>query len=125
MLPDFPIIVADESVDARIVRVLRQKGYRIYSVAEETPGITDDDVVSLATLKSAYILTEDKDFGDILVYNNTSNHSTGSMLIRIFDKTISATTELVSQTFELHSAQLLGNFAVLTSKKLRIRQYRV
>jgi hypothetical protein len=33
----FPEIVADESVDARIIVALRQHGYAIYSISEKMP----------------------------------------------------------------------------------------
>ncbi|MCW3109000.1 MAG: hypothetical protein JWQ09_3506 [Segetibacter sp.] len=57
-------IVADESVDFRIVIALRAAGLIVYSVAEELPSITDISVLSIAYDKKALLITEDKDFGE-------------------------------------------------------------
>ncbi len=123
MLRDFPIIIADESVDDRIIRCLQEQGYQVYSIGDEIPGISDFQVIDIAVVKNGYILTEDKDFGDIIVYNNNSKHRTGSLLLRILDLPISAKNQLILETLLHHSAQLKECFAVLTSKKLRIRKY--
>ena len=121
MSPDFPLIIADESVDFRIIRSLRDQGFSIFAISTETPGITDSKVITIAVEKHGYILTEDKDFGDELVYRKTKN--VGSMLLRISDLPIESRIKLVSQTL-LHQAKDLNNcFAVLTAKKLRIRKY--
>ena len=56
-------IVADESVDFRVVIRLREIGLIVYSIAEETPSITDSNVLSVAFSNKALLITEDKDFG--------------------------------------------------------------
>jgi hypothetical protein len=38
-------ILADESVDYRIVKALRNKSFEVISVVEENPGIPDNDVI--------------------------------------------------------------------------------
>ena len=59
-------IVADESVDFRIVTALRSVGLIVYSVAEELPSINDISVLSIAVEKEALLITEDKDFGELV-----------------------------------------------------------
>ena len=51
MSPDFPLIIADESVDARIIRSLGDQGFSIYSIIHESPGITDSEVIKIAIQK--------------------------------------------------------------------------
>lgn len=60
-------IVADESVDFRIVAALRSAGYDIWAVVEEDPSITDNKVLSIAFEQNALLLTEDKDFGELVI----------------------------------------------------------
>lgn len=86
MLPDSFLIIADESVDARIIISLRELGYSVYSISKEKPGITDTEVIEIAIEKKGYILTEDKDFGDELVYRE--KHNVGGMLLRLQDLSI-------------------------------------
>ncbi len=123
MLREFPLINANESVDDRIIRFLRVEGQRVFSIGDETPGISDFHVIDIAVEKHGYILTEDKDFGDIIVYNSNSKHKTGSLLLRILDLPISAKNQLILETLLHNSAQLKECFVVLKSKKLRIRKY--
>ena len=123
MLPEFPLIVADESVDARVIRMLSEYGFSVYSIAAEKPGISDSQVVAIAIENNGYIVTEDKDFGDILVYNTKKGHKSGSMLLRIFDLPVESKNHLVLATLLKHHEVLIGRFSVLTSKKLRIRPY--
>ncbi len=73
--------VADESVDFRVVAELRNIGISVYSIAEEAPSITDTSVLSIAFERHALLITEDKDFGE-LVFRLQLPHY-GILLIRI------------------------------------------
>ena len=121
MSHDFPLIIADESVDARIIRSLTDNGYTVYAIITETPGITDSKVIEIAIQKSGYIITEDKDFGDELVYKRIKN--IGSMLLRFQDSPIDVRIHLILEALSKNANSLHDCFSVLTSKKLRIRQY--
>ena len=121
MSHDFPIIIADESVDSRIIRGLVEHGYSVYSVIIETHGITDSAVIKIAVEKNGFIITEDKDFGDELVYRKSQK--IGSMLLRISDLPIESRIKLVVDTLGHHAESLRDCFSVLTSKKLRTRHY--
>ncbi len=76
-----PEIVADESVDFRIVVQLREKGMQVYSVIEELQSAKDEVVLRIAYQYKALLLTEDKDFGE-LVFRLQMPHS-GILLIKI------------------------------------------
>ncbi len=121
MLRDFPLIIADESVDGRIIRSLIDAGFRVYSVIIETPGIADTEVIDIAIAANGFIVTEDKDFGDELVYKET-NH-VGSLLLRISDLIIDDRIHLVIDTLTQHGLKMKDCFSVLTAKKLRVRKY--
>ena len=112
-------------MDARIIRSLKEYGYIVFSISDETPGISDSNVIEIAVKKNGYIITEDKDFGDELVYNNQKSHQIGSLLLRIFDLPIDSKIQLVIETLSVHNKNLKESFSVLTSKKLRIRKYRL
>jgi predicted nuclease of predicted toxin-antitoxin system len=110
-------IVADESVDFRIVTQLRQAGVTVYSVAEQQPSINDKSVLTIACEKKALLITEDKDFGE-LVFRLGLPHQ-GILLIRIEeDHKISSATDAILQYYE----RLLNKFSVIKNKKLRIKE---
>jgi predicted nuclease of predicted toxin-antitoxin system len=58
--------LADESCDFAVVRRLRQEGFDVVAVAEIRPRAEDSDVVDLAIRERRILLTEDKDFGQLL-----------------------------------------------------------
>lgn len=122
MLSENPlIIIADESVDARIIKALAEANFHIYSIMNECPGISDNKVIELANEMKGFIITEDKDFGDELVYKKTLN--IGSMLLRFSEVPIEQRIKLVVDTFKYHLPEMKNSFSVLTSKKLRVRHY--
>jgi predicted nuclease of predicted toxin-antitoxin system len=82
------ILLADESVDRPIVERLRQDAHDTMYVAELAPSISDDDVLKEANSQSALLLTEDKDFGE-LVYRLGRVHA-GIVLIRLAGLPLSA-----------------------------------
>ncbi|MDQ6843785.1 MAG: DUF5615 family PIN-like protein [Bacteroidota bacterium] len=111
-------IVADESVDFRIVIRLRDIGITVYSIAEETPSVTDSHVLSIAFGNKALLITEDKDFGE-LVFRLQLPHY-GILLIRIED----ADYKIISVTAAIkeHFDDMIKKFSVLNKSKLRIKE---
>jgi predicted nuclease of predicted toxin-antitoxin system len=53
-------IVADESIESEIVAALRRAGHTVSDIKETTPGIEDQQVLSLANETDAILLTNDK-----------------------------------------------------------------
>ena len=60
-------ILADENISGQIVRRMRVEGYDVVSIAEEHDGWADVKVLELAQSSGALLITEDKDFGDLVV----------------------------------------------------------
>lgn len=58
--------LADECVDAALVVRLRSAGHDVVYMAEIAPATSDTDVMALAQQDGRLLLTEDKDFGDLV-----------------------------------------------------------
>ena len=116
----FPLIIVDESTDARITDALVNAGYEIFSIQQTMQGINDIDVIKISIEKDAFILTEDKDFGDEIVFRKVSNN--GAMLLRMAGTEIDEKIRLVLTSLNAHKEELIGSFSVLSKKKLRIRK---
>ena len=112
-------LVADESVDFRIVTALRSEGYEIWAIAEEDPSITDIKVLDIAFEQSALLLTEDKDFGELVIRLRLPHH--GVFLIRLGGFQINLKIGLVIRAIHDNYPKLVNNFAVLDGRRLRIR----
>jgi len=120
MSNSFPLIIVDESTDARITEALKKAGYEIFSIQQIMPGTDDINIITVATAKRGYILTEDKDFGDELVFRKVSDN--GAMLLRLSGVDIEQKIRLVLTAIEKHSEELINAFSVLSKNKLRIRK---
>jgi hypothetical protein len=59
-------VVADECVDEEIVQRLRKDEHEVSYVAEQSPGILDEDVLILVDNDNTLLLTADKDFGELI-----------------------------------------------------------
>ena len=58
--------LADESCDFAVVRALRTAGHKVLAVAEISPRANDSEVIRLALEQDLILLTEDKDFGQLV-----------------------------------------------------------
>lgn len=113
-------LLADESVDRQIVQSLRQHGHDVLYVAEVEPSISDDLVFDLANEMSALLVTEDKDFGEI-VFRDSRLSSGGVVLIRLAGLSADKKAEIVSNGFKEHDAEFPNHFSVVSPGKIRIR----
>jgi predicted nuclease of predicted toxin-antitoxin system len=114
------ILLADESVDRPIVERLRQEGHDTLYVAEWSLSIIDDQVLQEANNRNALLLTEDKDFGE-LVYRLGRVHA-GVVLIRLAGLPPSSKAETVAKVFADHALELMGAFSVISPGAVRIRK---
>ena len=113
--------LADESCDFNIVRALRIAAYDIVSISEMASGITDDAVSALANTETRIVLTEDKDFGQ-LVYSGTGP-SSGVILIRFPGNARQAAENAVLNLVKTAAHKLPGYFVVVQPGKIRFSKY--
>ncbi len=115
------LILADESVDFAIIDLLRKSGFKVRSILEEHPGWPDEQVLQFAFSKQAYLLTEDKDFGELTYRLQKPNY--GILLIRLIHLPGETKAPLVVAVLRENANRLLHSFAVLEEGKLRIKPY--
>lgn len=115
-------LVADENVDRAIVERLRRDGHTVEWIVEVSPGISDEAVLRLAANGPAVLVTEDKDFGE-LVYRRGLTHA-GVLLVRLDGLDGAAKSELVSRVIEENADDLPGAFAVVSTDSVRLRRVR-
>ena len=114
-----PLIVADESVDFLIVRVLRQAEFPVIAIAEEHAGWPDAKVLELALEQRAFLITEDKDFGELTYRLKKPSH--GILLIRLIEGDSETKATQVLALFQADFDRFWNTFSVLEKNKLRIR----
>lgn len=112
--------VADESVDAPIVRKLREDGYDVYSIAEQSYGISDEQVLAIAHEKGALLITQDKDFGE-LVYRLGKAHE-GVILLRLTGLNPYEKADLCLMVINQRKHECPGAFTVVYKDLVKIRK---
>lgn len=113
-----PLFLADESCDFAVVRALRSAGYDVTAITESAPQTQDVDVIALAAREGRVLITEDKDFGQ-LVYAEL-RESSGVILVRFPASERSALPEAMLETVRELGDRLVGIFVVLTPRRVRI-----
>ena len=113
-----PIFLADESCDFAVVRALRPAGYDVLAIAEIAPQTQDPEVLELAVRERRVLITEDKDFGQ-LVYAELRELS-GVILIRFPASERERLPGIILDAITELGDRLLGSFIVITPNRIRI-----
>lgn len=113
-------IVADESLDYRIVKRLRHNGFEVDSILEQVPGITDIEVMEYAFERNSILITEDSDFGEWVFVHKTRNK--GIIFLRYHVKDIESISDSLLQVLNRYKERIFYKFVVISVKKIRIRE---
>ncbi len=111
-------LLADESCDFSVVRKLRAAGHDVVAVAEVALGATDDEVIDLARRETRVLITEDKDFGQLVFASAKS--SSGVILIRFPSTARPLLPEAVLELVNAEQERLFGSFVVIQPSRIRI-----
>jgi predicted nuclease of predicted toxin-antitoxin system len=110
--------LADESCDFAVVRALRTAGHDVQAVREACPGAPDEVVMQLAIQETRILLTEDKDFGQ-LVYAGSSL-SIGVIFIRFPGNARQGMVKAVLDLLQRLGDKLQGRFVVVQPGRVRV-----
>jgi len=113
-------LLADENTDRRIVERLRRDGHLVDWISELSPSVSDEVVLQHAVQRSAVLITEDKDFGE-LVYRQGLTHA-GVLLLRLEGLDNLTKADVVSQVVRENEAELPGAFTVVSPDLVRLRR---
>jgi len=110
--------LADENCDFAVIEALQAAGFDVTSVREVMPGADDDAVIHMAVREARVLLTEDKDFGQLLFAS--SAQSPGIILIRFPATARQAMTRRIVELVENERQKLEGRFTVVQPGRVRI-----
>lgn len=111
--------VADECCDEPIVEGLRSDGHDVTYIREIAQGSDDETVLALAAGQERILLTEDKDFGELVVRLGLPAY--GILLLRLSPVDSTAKLERIRNVLEAHGDRLAGSFVVVDEAKARFR----
>lgn len=105
------MILADENIVSAVVVGLRADGWDVVWIAEVAPSIEDADVLARAAREGRVLLTDDKDFGELVVREGRAHR--GVVLLRLHGMPPAERAVLVSRVFGSLMDEIRGNFAVV------------
>ena len=108
--------LADESCDFSVVRALRSAKHDVVAIAEVSPRAEDDDVRERAVTDERILITEDKDFGQ-LVY--ASMRRTGGVIFIRFPRARRYLAVAVLDLVRQRGERLVGTFTVVQPGRVR------
>jgi predicted nuclease of predicted toxin-antitoxin system len=112
-------IIADENIDFKTIKILRENGFNIVSVFEEHRGVSDFEIIELAKRRKAIIITRDKDFGE-WVYSFKENE-VGIILLRYQTSEIDLINSNLILIINKYNSTLYKKFVVVQKEKIRIK----
>jgi predicted nuclease of predicted toxin-antitoxin system len=109
--------LVDECTGSKVAQWLRVENYEVFSVFDEERGMTDDEVLAKALTENWILITNDKDFGE-MVFRERRNHH-GVIFLRLEDERAANKIEVLRRLLKNHSEKLPEEFVVVTETKIR------
>ena len=110
--------LADESCDFAVVRALRSSGHDVLAVSEFAPRAEDPDVINLSVREGRILLTEDKDFGQLVYAHGLE--SIGVIFLRFPSHVRKQIARDLTRMVKKEGDQLIGSFVVVQPGRIRI-----
>jgi len=114
--------VVDESTGTAVAEFLRSLGHNVFDVTKSLPQADDPDILKLAAAQKRIVVTNDKDFGE-LVFRSRKPHR-GVLLLRLRDESAENRVRVIAFVLERWANRLSDSFTVATEGKVRIRPLR-
>ena len=112
--------LADENLARAIVQWLRDTGHDVQYAAEVMASRLDDDLLLSAQRDGRFIITDDKDFGELVFHRHLNSH--GILLLRIRAPSIAQRLSRLTTVWREIEDNVAGNMVVVTESKVRVRK---
>ena len=110
--------LADESCAGPVIRALREAGHDVVGIVEAAKGATDEQVLERALNEKRVLITEDRDFGQLVYARGRS--SAGVILVRFDSRARRAKPATVVEAVTKLESRLRDAFTVVEPGRVRI-----
>jgi len=114
------MILANENYPIASVRLLRRAGLDVVAVIEETPGVTDAQILQRAERERRVILTFDRDYGE-LIFRHRLGRPAGVVYFRYTPRIPEEPGDHLLKLLALPGLALVGQFSVVDRERIRQR----
>jgi predicted nuclease of predicted toxin-antitoxin system len=111
--------LADENIHADLVAWFRSGGHDVSYAAETMPSEPDDSVLRRAREEGRVVVTDDKDFGNLVVHRRLS--SAGVLLLRLRSPSVAERIRRLLAVWPSIEGRLQGSFTVISDRRVRVR----
>ena len=111
--------IADENVSHRVVDRLRADGFDVTIIGGAQSGASDVDVLKIAESAGRILITEDRDFGELVVRQRLGLR--GVILLELDQLSNEAEAIRVAFVIAAHGDRLEGNLVVIEPGRVRVR----
>ena len=117
------MFLANENFPRPSTIILREKGFRVKSIQEDSSGITDQEVIQIALQMDLIILTFDRDYGE-LIFRYSKDNPPSVVFFR--EKGTTPEFAALSLIHLLTNTDITfsGAFTVIEDKNIRQRFYK-
>ena len=109
--------LVDECTGPAVAAWLRTQKHEVFSVFEESRGMSYEAIIQKAASENWIVVTNDKDFGD-KVYRDGRLHR-GVILLRLDDERSVSKIQIISRLFKNYIDRLPDSFVVVTEHQVR------
>ena len=113
------MIITDENIDQFLINHLQTQKYEVFSIRKHHPGISDREVIKIAKSKKGLLITEDKDFGELVFSHNIKDCSV--ILLRYDKSDFEQVKKNLLKIVDIYYKNPGHFFITITKKKTRIR----
>jgi len=109
--------LADVNVERGMIQSLREYGYDTIWIAELNPEMTDEDILKLARDDKRILITNDKDFGELIFYQKLL--SRGIILFRTKNLNSQEKIRILKNLLIKYDDKIPGHYVIVSPKKYR------
>lgn len=113
--------LANENFPFPSIKLLRENGFEVISISEESGGISDEKVLEKAALENLIILTFDRDYGE-LIFKYRKNNPPSVVYFRTKGQTPNDAGKILVDKIKNHRLLLENFFTVIEATGVRQRK---
>lgn len=110
-------LLVDECTGRAVAIWLREQGHDVVYIGDDASGIRDIEVIESAVSERRILITNDRDFGD-MIFRSHLPHA-GVVLLRLRNERPSSKIAVLDRILTEYSESLADNFVVATEHLVR------
>lgn len=109
--------LVDVNVEKMIIETIKEFSYDVKCVSEIKPNMLDEDVIKLANVEKRILITNDKDFGELIYRQNLL--SSGVIIFRIKGHNTREKINIFQKLLLSYDDKLCGYLVIITAKRFK------